>query len=67
MAHTSTTNPRLHEYQTYTTPKETAFDKNLLENLMQSMPMTFYVVICHFSCPDLVFKELPCQPPDGFL
>jgi len=31
------------------------------------MQMTLYFAVCHFSCPDLVFKALLRQPPDGFI
>jgi hypothetical protein len=67
MTYISKKHPRLHGYQTYATHSELAFNENHLENSVQSMPMTFDFAICHFSCPDLVFKELPHQPPDGFL
>jgi hypothetical protein len=31
------------------------------------MQMTIFFEICHFSCPVLVIKTLPLQPPDGFI
>jgi hypothetical protein len=31
------------------------------------MQMILYFAICHFSCPDLVFKTIPCHLPDGFI
>jgi hypothetical protein len=33
----------------------------------QSMPMTLYFAICHFSSTDIVFLELPSMPPEGFI
>jgi hypothetical protein len=33
----------------------------------QSMPMTLYFAMCHFSSPDIVFLELPRMPPKGFI
>jgi len=32
-----------------------------------SMPMMIYFAICHFSCPDIVFCELPRMPPKGII
>jgi hypothetical protein len=32
-----------------------------------SMPMTIYFAICHFSCPDITFLELPRIPPNSFI
>jgi hypothetical protein len=32
-----------------------------------SMPMTIYFAICHFSCPDIVFRKLPQMPPKGVI
>jgi hypothetical protein len=32
-----------------------------------SMPMTIYFAICQFSCPDIVFSELPRIPPKGII
>jgi hypothetical protein len=32
-----------------------------------SMLMTIYFAICHFSCPDIVFRELPQMPPKGVI
>ncbi len=32
-----------------------------------SMPMMIYFAICNFSCPDIVFSELPRMPPEGFI
>jgi hypothetical protein len=32
-----------------------------------SMPMMIYFASCHFSCPDIIFLELPRIPPNGFI
>jgi len=32
-----------------------------------SMPMTIYFAICQFSCPDIVFSDLPRMPPKGII
>jgi hypothetical protein len=32
-----------------------------------SMPMTIYFAICHFSCPDIIFLELPRVLPNSFI
>ncbi len=31
------------------------------------MPMTIYFAICHFSCPDIIFLELPRVLPNSFI
>jgi hypothetical protein len=59
--------PRLHGYETYATLNDSRFNKSHLDESPHTMHMTLYFAICHFSCPDLVFKTLPCQPPDGFI
>ena len=41
--------------------------RNILDESPHTMQMTIYFAICHFSCPDLVFKACPRQPPDGFI
>jgi hypothetical protein len=59
--------PRLYGYQTYTTLNDTSFIGNHLAQSLHMMQITLYFAICHFSCPDLVFKTIPCPPPDGFI
>ncbi len=59
--------PRLHGYKIYATSNDSRFNKSHLDESPHTMQMTIYFAICHFSCPDLVFKALPCQPPDGFI
>jgi hypothetical protein len=59
--------PRLYGYQTYTTLNDASFIGNHLDQSPHMMQMNLYFAICHFSCPDLVFKTIPCRPPDGFI
>jgi hypothetical protein len=58
---------RLYGYQTYTTSNDARFIGNHLDQSPHMMKMTLYFAICHFSCLDLVFKTIPCCPPDGFI
>ncbi len=58
---------RLHGYEMYATSNDTRFNKSYLDESPHTMQMTLYFAICHFSCPDLVFKTLPRQPPEGFI
>jgi hypothetical protein len=59
--------PHLYGYQTYTTSNDASVIGNHLDQSPHTVQMTLYFAICHFSCPDLVFKTLPCHPPDGFI
>jgi hypothetical protein len=59
--------PRLHGYKTYATLNDSRFNKSHLDESPHTMQMTIYFAICHFLYPDLVFKALPRQPPDGFI
>jgi hypothetical protein len=59
--------PRLYGYVTYPTMNNASFMENHIDEMPQTMQMTLYFAICHFSCPEKVFKMLPCQPPDGFI
>jgi hypothetical protein len=59
--------PRLHGHETYATSNDSRFNKRHLDESPHTMQMTIYFAICHFSCPDLVFKTLPRRPPDGFI
>jgi len=59
--------PRLHGYETYATSNDSRFNKKHLDESPHTMQMTLYFAICHFLCPDLVFKALPHRPPDGFI
>ncbi len=59
--------PCLYGYQTYTTSNDASFIGNHLDQSLHMMQMTLYYAICHFSCPDLVFKTIPCCLPDGFI
>jgi hypothetical protein len=59
--------PCLHGYETYATSNDSRFNKSHLDESPHMMQMILYFAICHFSCPDLVFKTLSRQPPDGFI
>jgi hypothetical protein len=59
--------PHLYGYQTYTTSNDASFIGNHLDQSPHMMQMISYFAIGHFSCPDLVFKTIPCHPPDGFI
>ena len=59
--------PRLYGYGTYPTMNNASFMENHIDEMPQTMQMTLYFAICHFSCPEKVFKTLPHQPPDGFI
>ena len=59
--------PRLYGYVTYPTMKNASFMENHIDEMPQMMQMILYFAICHFSCPEKVFKMLSCQPPDGFI
>ncbi len=58
---------RLYGYATYPTMNNASFMENHIDEMPQTMQMTLYFAICHVSCPEKVFKMLPCQPPDGFI
>jgi hypothetical protein len=60
------TAPRLYGYETYFTMHDESMGKRVTEG-EHSMPMTIYFAICHFSCPDIIFAELPRIPPKGFI
>ncbi len=66
MAYIDPTTPKLHGYESYATFKDTLSEKEVL-NSGQSMPMTLYSAICHFSYPKVVHSNLPQQPTDGFI
>ena len=57
---------RLYGYQTYTTSSDASFIGNHLDQSPHTMQMTLYFAIYRFSCPDLVFKTIPCRLPDSF-
>ena len=59
--------PRLHGYKTYASLNDSRLNKSYLDESPHTMQMTLYFAICHFSCPDLLFKTLPHWPPDGFI
>ncbi len=59
--------PHLYGYATYPTINNASFMKNHIDGMPQTRQMTLFFAMCHFSCPEQVFKMLPCQPPDGFI
>jgi hypothetical protein len=59
--------PRLYGYQTCTTSNDASFIGNHLDQSPHTMQMTLYFAICHFSCPDLVFKTIPHHLPGSFI
>jgi len=67
MTSLSIVTPSLHGYKTYATSNDSRFNKRHLDESPHTMQMTLYFAICHFLCPDLVFKALPRRPPDGFI
>jgi hypothetical protein len=67
MTSLSIVTPSLHDYETCATSNDSRFNKRHLDESPHTMQMTLYFAICNFLCPDLVFKALPCRPPDGFI
>jgi hypothetical protein len=59
--------PSLYGYATYPTMNNASFMENHIDEMPQTMQMTLYFAMCHFSCPEKVFKMLPRRPPDGFI
>jgi hypothetical protein len=57
---------RLHGYETYFTLHNESLGKQVTEG-EHIMPMTIYFAICHFSCPDIIFLELPRTLSNGFI
>ena len=58
--------PRLYGYESYFTMHSESMGKQVTAS-EHSMPMTIYFAICQFSCPDIVFCELPRMPPKGII
>jgi hypothetical protein len=58
--------PRLHGYKMHYMANDEFSGKHVNKS-EQSMPMTLYFAICHFSTPDIVFLELPRMPPKEFI
>jgi len=58
--------PRLYGYETYFTMHSDFIGKQVATG-EHSMPMTLYFAICQFSCPDIVFSDLPRMPPKGII
>jgi hypothetical protein len=58
--------PRLYGYETYFTMHSSSMGKQVTAG-EHSMPMTLYFAICRFSCPDIVFSDLPRMPPKGMI
>jgi len=58
--------PRLYGYETYFTLHSDSMGKQVTAS-EHSMPMTIYFAICQFSCPDIIFSDLPRMPPKGII
>jgi hypothetical protein len=58
--------PRLYRYESYFTMHSESMGKQVIAS-EHSMPMTIYFAICQFSCPDIVFSDLPWMPPKGII
>jgi hypothetical protein len=58
--------PRLYGYESYFTMHSESMGKQVTAS-EHSMLMTIYFAICQFSCPDIVFCELPRMPPKGII
>ena len=58
--------PRLYGYESYFTMHSESIGKQVTVG-EHSMLMTIYFAICQFSCPDIVFSELPRKPPKGII
>ena len=58
--------PRLYGYESYFTMHSESMGKRVTAS-EHSMPMTIYFAICQFSCPDIVFSDLPRMPPKGII
>ena len=56
---------QLHGCETYHTSQDNSFGKHVNKS-ENSMPMTLYFAVSHFSSPDIVFMELPRMPPKGY-
>ncbi len=58
--------PRLYGYESHFMMHSESMGKQVTAS-EHSMPMTIYFAICQFSCPDIVFCELPQMPPKGII
>ena len=58
--------PRLHGYESYFTLHSQSMGNQVTEGV-HSMPMTLHFAMNQFSCPALVFYDLPRRPPDGII
>ncbi len=66
IANLSPITPKLHGYQTYIMLHNTSMEHQVIDS-ERSMPMTIFVAICEFSCPEIIFSKLPWRPPEGFI
>jgi hypothetical protein len=66
MAHINKAAPVLSGYQTYATFHKTSMGDDVFK-LEYNMPMTLYLAICKYSCPENVFSLLPRWLPDGII
>jgi hypothetical protein len=66
MSNIDATVPKLYGYQTYATFHDTSTEQEITASA-HSIPMTLYIAILTFSCPNIVFLSLPRCPPDGLI
>ena len=66
MSYINSNAPRLYGYESYFTMHSESMGKQATAG-KHSTPMTIYFAICQFSCPDIVFSELPRIPPKGII
>ncbi len=60
--HINSDAPQIYGYQSFFTLNDNPMGK-IGNKGEHSMPMTIYFAICNFSCPDIVFLDLPRIPP----
>jgi hypothetical protein len=58
--------PRLYGYESYFMMHSESMGKQVIAG-EHSILMTIYFAICQFSCPDIVFSDLPRMPPKGII
>ncbi len=66
ISYINSASPHLSGYQSYFTLNDNPMGKRGTEG-GHCMPMTLYSAICNFSCPVIVFSELPRIPPKGVI
>jgi hypothetical protein len=58
--------PQLHGYESHFTLHSDSMGKQVTKGV-HSMPMTLHFAMNQFSCPALVFYDLPRRSPDGII